>query len=42
MEFLIVVVVLVAAGGAFLWARKHFAKEIGRAKSIRRANRNGQ
>ena len=34
MEFLIVVVVLVAAGGAFLWARKHFAKEIGRAKSI--------
>ena len=41
MEFLIVVAVLAAAGAAFLWARKHFAKEIARAKEIRRANRGG-
>ncbi|MBP2386917.1 hypothetical protein [Paeniglutamicibacter kerguelensis] len=41
MEFLIVVALLVVLGGAALWARKHFSKEIQRAKEIRRANRDG-
>ncbi|MGL3806749.1 hypothetical protein ACSYDW_11685 [Paeniglutamicibacter sp. R2-26] len=39
MEFLIVVAVLAAVGVAFLWARKHFAKEVARAREIRRASR---
>ncbi|WP_347108079.1 hypothetical protein AAHB33_14480 [Paenarthrobacter sp. S56] len=40
MEFLIFLVIVVAAGGGVLWGRKYFRHEIDRAKRINRANKN--
>ncbi|WP_273544390.1 hypothetical protein [Arthrobacter jiangjiafuii] len=42
MEILIVLAVVVALAGAVGWGRRHFRREIDRAKRIRRANRNGR
>ncbi|MFE4197523.1 hypothetical protein ACFRJ9_16795 [Paenarthrobacter sp. NPDC056912] len=39
MEFLIFLAVIAAIGGGVLWGRKHFRKEIDRAKRINRANK---
>lgn len=42
MKFLIVVVVVIVVVAALMWVRRNFSKEIRRAKSIRRANNDGQ
>ncbi|MET4058608.1 hypothetical protein ABIB35_000133 [Arthrobacter sp. UYP6] len=38
MELLIILAVVVAVAGAFVWGRKSFRREIDRAKRIRRSN----
>ncbi|MET3920413.1 hypothetical protein [Arthrobacter sp. UYEF20] len=40
MEWLIFLVLAVAVVAGVFWARKHFRKEIERAKRINRANKN--
>lgn len=40
MEILIFLAVVAAIGGGVVWGRKHFGKEIDRAKRINRANKN--
>ena len=39
MELLIILAVVVAIAGVFVWGRKSFRQEIDRAKRIRRSNR---
>lgn len=39
MELLIALVLIVAVLGAVAWGRRHFSREIDRAKRIRRSNR---
>jgi len=40
MGWFIFLLLVVAVAVAFFWAKKHFRKEIERAKRINRANRN--
>ncbi|MDK1278653.1 MULTISPECIES: hypothetical protein [unclassified Arthrobacter] len=39
MELLIILAVVVAVVGTVAWGRRHFRREIDRAKRIRRSNR---
>ena len=40
MEWLILLIVVVAVVAGVFWAKKHFRNEIDRAKRINRANKN--